>query len=54
MEFPIKLAFGQINHTENAADLSFLKTNFRDTWLAQSVEHTTLDLEVVSSSPCWV
>ena len=27
------------------------KSNHRGAWLAQSVEHATLDLEVVSSSP---
>ena len=26
---------------------------FRDTWLAQLVEHATLDLGVVSLSPMW-
>jgi len=35
------------------AFLQYLKL-FRGAWLAQSEEHATLDLGVVSSSPIWV
>ena len=34
-----------------ALDEVLVKQSIRGTWLAQSVEYTTLDLGVVSSSP---
>jgi len=38
----------------SGSTLFLIILQFRDTWLGQLVEHTTLNLGVVNSSPIWV